>query len=76
MLVVSTVLWCILPVLPFLDLTVVQLASYTSAVFIAAEITWWACIPLLGKEFIDKIKRLLRYLWPGKAEEKDETNSK
>lgn len=58
LLVVSTIAWIVLPAIPFLPLSVDQKAAWGGSLFIFAEITWWAALPLLGKEFIDWSKQL------------------
>ena len=56
LLVISCFAWAILPVIPFLSLSVAQKASWATAVFVFAEVTWWLAMPLLGKEIIDYSK--------------------
>ena len=56
LLVISSIAWVIIPVIPFLSLSVAQKASWATAVFVFAEATWWLAMPLLGKEIIDYSK--------------------
>ena len=56
LLVISCFAWAIIPVIPFLSLSVAQKASWATAVFVFAEVTWWLAMPLLGKEIIDYSK--------------------
>jgi hypothetical protein len=62
LLLVSILSWFALPVISFLSITIREKVAYSSALFIFAEITWWLSIPLLGKEFVEKIKALYAYL--------------
>ena len=56
LLVISCLAWAIIPVIPFLSLSMAQKVSWTTVVFVFAEVTWWLAIPLLGKEIIDYSK--------------------
>ena len=56
LLVISCLAWAIIPVIPFLSLSVAQKASWATVVFVFAEVTWWLAMPLLGKEIIDYSK--------------------
>ena len=56
LLVISCLAWAIIPVIPFLSLSVAQKASWATVVFVFAEVTWWLAMPLLGKEIIDYFK--------------------
>ena len=57
LLLISTIAWFALPVIPFMDASVEDRAIYVSVTFIFAEITWWLCIPLLGKEIWALMRR-------------------
>ncbi|MEE3240687.1 MAG: transporter suffix domain-containing protein [Pseudomonadota bacterium] len=56
LLVISCLAWTIIPMIPFLSLSVAQKASWATVVFVFAEVTWWLAMPLLGKEIIDYSK--------------------
>lgn len=56
LLAISCLAWAIIPVIPFLSLSVAQKASWATVVFVFAEVTWWLAMPLLGKEIIDYSK--------------------
>ena len=58
LLAISCFAWAVIPVIPFLNLTVAQKASWATAVFVFAEVTWWLAMPLLGQEIIDYSKKV------------------
>lgn len=66
--IISCLLWGFLLVIPLLELTKAQLAWTTTSVFIAAEITFYLSIFLLGKSFYNKIKNKLKF-WKKKEVE-------
>ena len=50
---------------PFLNCTSAEKLAIAGGLYLVCQITWWLCVPLLGKEFMD----LGRRLW-GKSREK------
>lgn len=54
--ILSFVAWGVIAVLPFLDITKVQVASFTTILLILGEVFFWLSLVLLGKEFWTKIK--------------------
>ena len=58
--VLSTLLWLVIPVIPFLSLELGTKAGVGIAVFIAAEVTGYAGLALLGKETVQLMKAGLR----------------
>jgi len=66
LLAVSCLAFAVLPVVPFLELTPVRRASIGGGLFLFAEITWWAAIPLLGKEIVDLARN-----WWARLRERD-----
>lgn len=62
LIIISSILFAALPVIPFLDLSAGEKASWAGTLFIAAEITWWIGVPLLGKEFLDWLARAWAYI--------------
>ena len=60
LLIISCVAYTVIPIVPFLDLSVEQKAAWVAAIFIFAEITWWLAMPLLGKEIIEFCQRCWR----------------
>lgn len=45
-------------VIPFMAFSHAEKASYMAGAYIFSQITWWLCLPLLGKEFIAWTKSL------------------
>jgi hypothetical protein len=54
---VSCIDWTLFVIVPFLPLETAVMAAWLGGLFIFGEITWWLAVPLLGKEFIEFIKR-------------------
>ncbi len=54
--ILSFVAWGIIAVLPFLELSKGQIASFTTILVILGEVFFWTSTLLLGKEFINTIK--------------------
>ncbi|PID44470.1 MAG: hypothetical protein CSB47_11105 [Proteobacteria bacterium] len=54
--ILSFVAWGVIALLPFLDITKVQVASFTTLLLIAGEVFFWLSLVLLGKEFWINIK--------------------
>lgn len=52
LIVISSIAWTVLPLVPFLPMDAAQKVAVAGSVFIFAEVTWWLGVPLLGKEFI------------------------
>lgn len=52
LLIVSCIAWVALPAIPFLDISGPQKAAWGGSLFLFAEVTWWAAMPLLGPEVI------------------------
>jgi hypothetical protein len=62
----SCALWTALPLVPFLALSTAELTYWAGGLFIAAEVTWYAGLALLGPEAIVYLKSLwqrLRSIW-------------
>jgi len=53
---ISILIWLMIPVVPFLGLSVGRIAGITTGLVIAGEITFYLGIFLVGKEFLVKIK--------------------
>lgn len=60
LLIISCLAWAALPLVPFLSMDTGQKAQWGGGLFVFAEITWWAAMPLLGKEIIE----LWQLWWP------------
>ncbi len=54
--ILSWVAWGVIALLPFLEITKVQVASFTTMSLIAGEVLFWLSLLLLGKDFMSKIK--------------------
>lgn len=54
--ILSFVVWGVIALLPFLEITKVQVASFTTILLIAGEVFFWLSLLLLGKDFMSKIK--------------------
>jgi ABC-type xylose transport system permease subunit len=55
----STLAWIAVFIVPFLDLSVGQIAAFITALIIFAEVTFYLAILLLGKPLWQKIKQLI-----------------
>jgi len=64
----SCILWCMIPIVPFLGLPVKKVALLTTILIIAGEITFYLSIFILGKSIIEKIKNILKF-WKKKKED-------
>ncbi|WP_240732897.1 transporter suffix domain-containing protein [Halioglobus maricola] len=56
LLLVSCIAWVVLPAIPFLDISGAQKAAWGGGLFVFAEVTWWAAMPLLGPEVMAFIR--------------------
>ncbi len=56
--ILSFVVWGIIALLPFLDITKVQVASFTTILLIVGEILFWSSLLFLGKDFMQKLKEI------------------
>ncbi len=71
---ISILIWLMIPVVPFLGLSVGKIAGITTGLVIAGEITFYLSIFLIGKEFLVKIKnkfRLRKAKTPSEADPAD-----
>lgn len=55
-LALSLMAWAAIALLPFIDISKVQVAGTTTFLIITGELLFWAAIILLGKEVWEKIK--------------------
>lgn len=44
--------WCLIPVVPFFDLSLPLSAGVITSLLLFGEITWWLSVFLLGKELV------------------------
>jgi len=56
LLIISTILWLLIAVVPFLSFSPKVLAATLTVLVIAGEITFYASVFFLGKEYIKKYK--------------------
>jgi len=61
LLILSFVPWGMIALLPFLDLSVGQIAAATTALIIAGECFFYLSIVLLGREAWEKVKALVSF---------------
>lgn len=55
----STLAWIAVFIVPFVDLSVGQIAAFITALIIFAEVTFYLAMVLLGKPLWQKIKQTL-----------------
>jgi len=65
---ISCLLFIMIPVVPWFDLSKSQIAGITTALFISGEITFYLSLFILGRSFFDKIKSRLKF-WKTKPED-------
>ena len=53
---ISCLLWCFVPLVPFLSFSIVTKASLVTSLIILAEFVWWLSFLLLGKDLIKIFK--------------------
>lgn len=54
--ILSFVVSGVIALLPFLEITTAQTATFTTILLILGEVFFWISLLLLGKDFINKIK--------------------
>jgi hypothetical protein len=57
--IASSILWLLLAVVPFLPIYGKYLAITLTIIFIAAEVTFYLSIIILGKTFYNKLKSMM-----------------
>lgn len=65
LLAISCLLFIMIPVVPWFDLSKGQIAGITSFLFIGGEVLFYLSLFILGKSFFDKIKARLKF-WKAK----------
>jgi hypothetical protein len=58
--VLSFMAWAAIAILPFLNLSIEMSAAITTALIVGGEIAFFLSIALLGKEFLEKVKKIFR----------------
>lgn len=65
LLLVSCVSFVLIPVIPWLGFSKIQIAGITTGLFITGEILFYLSLFILGRSFYDKIKSKLKF-WKSK----------
>lgn len=65
---VSCLLFILIPVIPWLDLSGGQIAGITAGLLIAGEILFYTSLIFLGRTFYNKIKSKLKFRKSGKTD--------
>jgi hypothetical protein len=71
-LIISCLLFILIPVIPWLGFSVRQIAGITAGLVIAGEILFYLSLFILGRSFYDKIKNWLKF-WKTKPKDTDIT---
>lgn len=58
---ISCLLFIMIPVVPWFDLSRSQIAGITAGLFISGEVTFYLSLFILGRSFFDKIKSWLKF---------------
>ena len=61
LLVISCLLFIMIPVIPWFDLSKSQIAGITTVLIISGEVFFYLSLFILGKSFFDKIKARLKF---------------
>lgn len=67
---ISTIAWLMVFVVPFFDLSTVDMALWITVLFIIGEVAFYIAILLLGKTVWEKIKNKLFTLLPDEVSQK------
>jgi len=65
---ICCLLFIMIPVVPWFDITKSQIAGITTVLFIAGEVTFYLSLFILGRSFFDKIKAKLKF-WKTKPDD-------
>jgi len=69
-LLISCLLFLMIPIVPWLDISKIQIAGITTGLIIAGEILFYLSLVILGRSFYDKIKSKLKF-WKSKTNDSD-----
>jgi hypothetical protein len=58
---ISCLLFIMIPVVPWFDLSKGKIAGITTGLFISGEVTFYLSLFILGRSFFDKIKSRLKF---------------
>ena len=61
LLVISCLLFIMIPVVPWFDLSASKIAGITTVLIIAGEVFFYLSLFILGKSFFDKFKNRLKF---------------
>ena len=61
LLTISCLLFILIPVVPWFNLSAVQMGGITDGLLIAGEITFYLSLFILGRSFYEKIRNRLRF---------------
>jgi len=61
LLVISCLLFIMIPIVPWFDLSKSQIAAITTVLIIAGEVFFYLSLFILGKSFFDKFKSRLKF---------------
>lgn len=56
LLVLSCIAWAVLVAVPFLPLSAEQKVAWGAALYVFGQVTWFGCLPFLGREFVDRLR--------------------
>jgi hypothetical protein len=65
---VSCILFLLIPVVPWFDLSAGQIAGISAGLLIAGEVLFYLSLVILGRSFYDKIKAKLKF-WKNKPKD-------
>jgi hypothetical protein len=57
----SSISFLLVPLVPFSTLPGTEKVATAGGLYLFSQVTWWACLPLLGKEFIAWSKDFWRF---------------
>ena len=61
LLVISCLLFIMIPIVPWFDLSKSQIAAITTVLIIAGEVFFYLSLFILGKSFFDRFKNRLKF---------------
>ncbi len=51
--ILSSISFLLVALVPFLDLPGTEKVATAGGLYVFSQVTWWVCLPLLGKELIE-----------------------
>lgn len=55
---ISSITFLLVFAVPFTSYSTAEKTGLAASLYLASQISWWLCLPLLGKEIIQWMKRL------------------